>query len=199
MVRKNIIIQDGSNVYFTSDTHFQHGNIIKFCNRPYSNVEEMNNAIIENWNSVVGPNDIVFHLGDFAWSGSWHKGLDKLIGKIYLILGNHDIVDFKNSYQEKFEGFSQQICINIEGQRVLLNHFPILCYPDKCWQLFGHCHTVKSNNTGSDFNKLSNLSPTQYEVGVDFNDYRPISWKEIKEKIQFQVDNKVNMLYWVNC
>ena len=78
MVRKNIIIQDGSNVYFTSDTHFQHGNIIKFCNRPYSNVEEMNNAIIENWNSVVGPNDIVFHLGDFAWSGSWHKWLDTL-------------------------------------------------------------------------------------------------------------------------
>lgn len=55
------------NIFFTSDTHFWHENIIKFCNRPFSSVEEMNDTIIENWNKVVGENDIVFHLGDFVF------------------------------------------------------------------------------------------------------------------------------------
>lgn len=58
---------DGSKVYFTSDTHFYHSNIIDFCKRPFKNVEDMNETLIENWNRVVGQDDIVFHLGDFAW------------------------------------------------------------------------------------------------------------------------------------
>lgn len=180
----------------TLKTHFNHSNIIKYCDRPYKDKYEMDEALIYNWNEVVPEDGVVFHLGDFKWSGSWNTTLDRLNGKIHLITGNHDYEAAR--FINRFESIQEQVCINIEGQQILLNHFPILCYPDKCWQLFGHCHTVKSNNTGLDFNKLSNLSPTQYEVGVDFNDYRPISWKEIKEKIQFQVDNKVNMLYWID-
>ena len=57
---------DGSRVFFTSDTHFNHANIIRFCNRPFKDVSHMNEAIISNWNRVVGPEDIVFHLGDFC-------------------------------------------------------------------------------------------------------------------------------------
>lgn len=191
-----IRIENPDKVFFVSDTHFNHSNIIKYCDRPYKDKYEMDEALIYNWNEVVPEDGVVFHLGDFKWSGSWNTTLDRLNGKIHLIKGNHDYEAAR--FINRFESIQEQVCINIEGQQILLNHFPILCYPDKCWQLFGHCHTVKSNNTGLDFNKLSNLSPTQYEVGVDFNDYRPISWKEIKEKIQFQVDNKVNMLYWVN-
>ena len=58
---------DGDKVFFTSDTHFYHANIINFCKRPFANVETMNEALIENWNAVVGANDIVFHLGDFCF------------------------------------------------------------------------------------------------------------------------------------
>lgn len=58
---------DGSKVYFTSDTHFYHSNIIDFCKRPFKNVEDMNETLIENWNRVVGQDDIVFHLGGGAW------------------------------------------------------------------------------------------------------------------------------------
>ena len=88
----NFIYPDGNKVYFTSDTHFGHENIIKWCRRPYSSVEEMNEKLIENWNSVVGPDDIVFHLGDFAFGGSglWKEVLSRLNGKKYLIIGNHD-------------------------------------------------------------------------------------------------------------
>lgn len=53
---------DGSKVFFTSDTHFYHGNIIRFCNRPFKDVEVMNETIISNWNNTVGQDDIVFHL-----------------------------------------------------------------------------------------------------------------------------------------
>ena len=61
---------DGSRVFFTSDTHFNHTNIIRFCNRPFKDVTHMNETIIANWNSVVGPDDIIFHLGDFCLGGS---------------------------------------------------------------------------------------------------------------------------------
>ena len=75
---------DGSKVYFTSDTHFYHSNIIGFCKRPFKNVEDMNETLIENWNRVVGQDDIVFHLGDFCMGGSheWTKILNRLNGKI---------------------------------------------------------------------------------------------------------------------
>ena len=78
---------DGSRVFFTSDTHFNHANIIRFCNRPFKDVSHMNEAIISNWNRVVGPEDIVFHLGDFCLGGSaeWINVLNRLNGKIYLI------------------------------------------------------------------------------------------------------------------
>ena len=77
--------------FFTSDTHFNHANIIKFCNRPFKDVEQMNETLIANWNRVIGPNDTVFHLGDFCLGGAaeWTKVLDRLNGKIYLIMGNH--------------------------------------------------------------------------------------------------------------
>ena len=71
---------DGSKVFFTSDTHFYHGNIIRFCNRPFKDVEMMNETIIANWNNTIGQDDIVFHLGDFCLGGSaeWTKILDRL-------------------------------------------------------------------------------------------------------------------------
>ena len=71
--------------FFTSDTHFYHSNIIRFCNRPFANVEQMNESMIRNWNSVVGQDDEVFHLEDFCLGGSaeWAKILDRLNGHIW--------------------------------------------------------------------------------------------------------------------
>ena len=79
-------------IFFTSDSHFCHSNIIKFCDRPFKDVEEMNEILIDNWNKTVGPNDIIYHLGDFCFAGSaeWHSILGRLNGRIHLILGNHD-------------------------------------------------------------------------------------------------------------
>lgn len=84
---------DGSGVFFTSDSHFCHESIIHMTNRPFTNAEEMNNALIKNWNNVVGKNDIVFHLGDFCFGtpSKWKSILEQLNGNIYLIVGNHKI------------------------------------------------------------------------------------------------------------
>ncbi|MBQ4059987.1 MAG: metallophosphoesterase, partial [Lachnospiraceae bacterium] len=101
---------DGDKVFFTSDTHFYHSNIINFCGRPFKNVEVMNETLIANWNSVVGPDDIVFHLGDFCLGGSaeWTNILNRLNGKIYLIVGNHDIKNLRQGYYSRFEHIAMQ-------------------------------------------------------------------------------------------
>ena len=145
---------DGSKVFFTSDTHFYHGNIIRFCTRPFKDVEVMNETIISNWNNTVGQDDIVFHLGDFCLGGSaeWTKILDRLNGKIYLIMGNHDLKNIRQGYIDRFEYVAMQMHIEIGKQKIYLNHYPFLCFDGgykDVWQLFGHVHTRK-NNTGID-------------------------------------------------
>ena len=184
------------NIFFTSDTHFWHENILKFCNRPFSSIEEMNDTIINNWNSVVKENDIVFHLGDFCFCGSdkFKELIEKLNGKIYLILGNHDLKTIKQWHETKFEGVYQQMCIKIDGKKIYLNHFPFLCYAgtyyryeDAVWQLFGHVHSSDKNKNGLDNQRLSMLFPTQYDVGVDNNNYTPISFEEVKNIIETQM------------
>lgn len=206
--KTDIDIEDGSKVFFTSDTHFNHKNIIGSCHRPFSSVEEMNKAIIDNWNEKVPTDALVFHLGDFAW-GSNMKLYEDLIGslngRIILVKGNHDEKNLpKNTARllELFEGITNQIYCLIEGRYVYMNHYPFLCYGgvyrednDKVYQLFGHCHYGKIQ-TGLDMPRAKFLLPTQYDVGIDNNDYTPISWNEVDEKIKEQIKTDSNMTMW---
>ena len=93
---------NGDNIFFTSDTHFSHKNIIEFCERPFKTTEEMNQKLIENWNNKVGPNDIVYHLGD-VMLGDNSYGIEcvkRLKGTIYIIPGNHDTTSRMNLYKQ---------------------------------------------------------------------------------------------------
>ena len=76
--------------FFTADTHFGHENIIRYCDRPFSSVEDMDETMIENWNAVVGPGDHVWHVGDFAFSDKPERYFRRLNGQKHLVLGNHD-------------------------------------------------------------------------------------------------------------
>ena len=183
---------DGSRVYFTSDTHFNHTNIISYCQRPFKNVDEMNERIIANWNEVVGENDIIFHLGDFCLGGAaeWTRLLERLNGKIYLIMGNHDRKNIRQVFMDRFEHVAMQMHIEVGKQRIYLNHYPFLCFEGgykDVWQLFGHVHTRKSN-TGIDAGRLQYLYPTQYDVGVDNNNFAPVSFEQVKRIIGKQVE-----------
>ena len=184
----------GSNLYFTADSHFNHTNIIKFCNRPFKSVEQMNETLIANWNSVISEDDIVFHLGDFCLGGAaeWTKLLDRLNGKIYLILGNHDLKNFRQGFIQRFEHVALQMFITVDKQKMYLSHYPFLCFEggyNDVWQPFGHVHTRK-NNTGIDAERLQYLYPTQYDVGVDNNDFKPVSFNEVKAIINRQVEQR---------
>ena len=80
------------NIWWTSDTHFYHANVIKYSKRPFANVEEMNAALVRNWVAVVQPGDTIYHLGDFSFGRKEQNEalLQQLHGHKHLILGNHD-------------------------------------------------------------------------------------------------------------
>ena len=179
-------------VYFTSDTHFGHENIIRYCNRPFRNAEEMNAELIRRWRETVPEDGIVFHMGDFAHGNArlWNDILSALTGRKYLILGNHDMKALRQGYMGRFELVTQQMTIRVGGQAIVLNHNPFLCYGGSyrdVWQLFGHVHSGPASHTGLDHPRLRMLFPLQYDVGVDNNDFRPISFEEVKAKIEAQV------------
>lgn len=179
---------DGSKVFFTSDTHFWHGHVINFSHRPFNNIEEMNEALITLWNETVGPDDVIYHLGDFGFCGQekFTDIITRLNGKKYLILGNHDIKNIKKSWAEHFENIAMMAQINVEGQPIYLSHFPFYTWgglykENPIWHFYGHVHTKNGVITNRD----SWLQPNryQYDVGVDNNNYVPVSFNEIKAKI----------------
>lgn len=144
-------------VFFTSDTHFNHANILNFCNRPFADVEEMNEELITRWNNVVGKNDTVFHLGDFCFGGAaeWTRLLDQLHGKIHLIVGNHDLKNLRQGIINRFGEVTMQSQIQIDEHLIYLNHYPFLCYSGayrpEVWQLFGEVRLPR------DFGKIMGM------------------------------------------
>lgn len=138
--------------FFTSDTHFGHGNIIKFCNRPFSSVEEMDETIISRWNATIGKHDLVYHLGDFSFHGGVDKTKDiisRLNGHKFLILGNHDKrIEGNKMLRSMFVRVVDYLEIHDilptgEKKKLVLMHFPILSWHGArkgSWMLHGHCH-----------------------------------------------------------
>lgn len=198
----------GDSLFFISDTHFFHQNILRLCERPFDTIEEHDQKLIENWNSVVGPEDTVFHLGDFCFGGAqkWKEIRDQLNGHIILILGNHDIKTASQGMLTMFDYASQQMRIQVDGRTVYLNHFPFLTFahwnPDVyqrdslAFALSGHTH-IRKGDTGYDAQFTSLYKSTQYDVGVDLNDYKPIAWKEVNRRIQYQIDHHCNLTNWI--
>ena len=176
----NLNIND-QNIFFVSDTHFSHKNIIKYCNRPFSSVEEMDNAMINNWNSVVGIKDIVFIGGDFTLMGlkTWVWFLNKLNGIKYITPGNHDKKVPINIFKESSP--IMNILINgdeeiSDGQRITLCHYPMLSWYQSqrgAWQLYGHVHG----------RVLTKTTPNQLDVGVDVHNFTPIDYQSVKNLI----------------
>lgn len=184
--------EEAEHLFFTSDSHYDHKNIIKYCKRPFSSVEEMNQGLIDNWNSVVGKDDTVFHLGDVTFGGNTNliKYVSQLNGHIILIKGNHDRKLQQSICAKLFDYTCQQLTLNIDGITVFLNHFPFLCFSgtyktDKSIQLFGHIHSG-SLSSGPDIDRFMQYGTlNQYDVGVDNNHYTPVNWNDILKRIDY--------------
>lgn len=170
-------------IFFTSDIHFGHKNIIKYNNRPFSSVAEMDQKIIENWNRVVSQSDTVYHLGDFAFSKIDRivEILKQLNGNKVMILGNHDD-QIKNNKQLLIDNklvkeLSTYKEIKIENQFICLFHYGCRVWNKAhhgSWLLYGHSHGSlppygKSTDVGMDAPFILG-QPT----------YRPYSFKEIQ-------------------
>jgi len=165
------------NLYFTSDHHFGHKNIIKYCNRPFTDVHEMNKALIDNWNTVIPQDGTVYYLGDFAWRTCRFEEIRKrLNGKIHLIRGNHDRSTIKQKHYGLFESVQDYLEIEIQHpirKKLVLCHYPFRTW-DKShynsWSLHGHCH-----------GGLSHEGTLRLDVGVDTNNYYPYTLEQVIE------------------
>ena len=169
------------NVFFTSDFHMYHQNVLKFDDRPFNDVHEMHIAIEERWNDVVGPDDVVVYLGDLSFARGDDKSfvegmMNNLNGTIHYVLGNHDRVsDIKKI--NKFASVQDYLEVNIKYMQLdeSLNgvyvkretlfccmHYPILewnkKYHGNSFMIHGHCHMNLFNNDKDWFDKISEFS-----------------------------------------
>lgn len=178
-------------IFFISDTHWRHGNIIRYCNRPFSSVQEMDHALIVNWNKTVGENDIVFHLGDFAFAdkSKWRQLLNSLNGDKFLIQGNHDRND--DIPHDCFMSVDDMLQISIQDDELaggyatfILTHYPLATWAGINRGVFnchGHIHSTPDlSGTGFDIIIARNAPWNQYDVGCDRNDFTPVSYEELK-------------------
>lgn len=161
-------------VFITSDLHLDHTNIIKYCQRPFLSTEEMNNTLINNWNSVISKKDIVYFLGDMSFgrgSKPTDYWLDKLNGKVIFIKGNHDRSD-------KIE-FHDNYILEYKGHKFYLVHEPEKVPNDwKDWAICGHHH----NNKPEEY-PFINKAKKRINVSVELTKYLPVELDDILEKI----------------
>lgn len=162
-----------SRTWFTSDTHFWHQNIIKYCNRPWKTAEEMNDGMVERWNSVVGKYDTVFHLGDFSFGNraKVESVFNRLNGKINLIMGNHDRLEVSEYYDIGFH--------RVYDRPIVYRDFFLLSHAPLQWvenggvyaNIYGHVHDMAVYNT---------FTANSCCACVERHEYRPISFTEVK-------------------
>ena len=179
------------NIFFISDLHIGHKNVLKFDSRPFADVDEMHIEMIKRWNEVVDDDDIVYYLGDLAFARDeltkWF--IYSLKGKINFILGNHDKMKdiIKFGRWENIHEYGTEINVKDEDtigsrgsngyQRIIMSHYPILSWNKShygSWHLHGHCHgsLIKSNQ---DYYKRKVM-----DVGCNVIDYTPISYEKVK-------------------
>jgi calcineurin-like phosphoesterase family protein len=162
-------------IWLIGDTHFGHANIIRYCNRPFKTVEEMDEALIANWNARVNPGDSVLHVGDFAWRDP-EKYLERLNGNILVLIGNHDKPETPN--MPFVRGPVEFTVGDPFAQRLefFADHYPHRLWPGMesgVRHLFGHVH-----------GNLKRPTPGSMDVGVDVCNYAPISVAEVVERLR---------------
>ena len=149
-------------IRYLADMHFDHDSIIAYDNRPFDSVEEMNEALITNWNRVVtDPDDLTWILGDFCFRDGerWNELLSRLNGRKALILGNHDDTSAvrSESVRAQLEDVAEYREILDRDRHVVLCHYPILAFRDHYfgwYHLYGHVHASYEWNVTENAKRL---------------------------------------------
>lgn len=182
------------NVWFTSDLHFGHDKPFVYEPRGFSNIWDMNEAIIKNWNSVVNIEDEVYILGDLMLNNNENglKCIKQLKGRLHIVLGNHDTTTRRELYKGLYnvENICEAESVKIAGHRFFLCHYPVLCsnYDDndrplskRLISLCGHTHTT---NPFQDWDK-----GMIYHVELDAHNCTPVLVDDIIEDINERIKN----------
>ena len=191
-------------ILFTSDLHFGHENVIRFDNRPFNTVEEMDEEMIKRWNAKVGKGDIVYVLGDFIWKAATNEAVSiirRLNGQIILIKGNHDRFLHNAAAKKALAGIKDydDICVTLEDgttRRCILSHYFIPFYNGHRYQaihLHGHSHfTEESAEEVRITNELNEKGYDLkiYNVGCMYWDYTPVTLDEILGRKAYGQANK---------
>lgn len=172
-------------VWFTSDTHFGHRNIIGYTNRPFFSVDQMDEALIRNWNEVVRSTDTVYHLGDFAFTKPREASniARRLLGHKHLIFGNHDKalredVDFLSHF-ESARDYGE---LSVDGQKIVLCHTAFLVWNGShrgSWNLHGHSHG--SLPVSLPYHPAA--VARRLDVGVDVWNFYPVEFEWIRNEV----------------
>lgn len=176
--------------YYISDMHLGHNNVLRFDNRPFASVEEMDRMLIEYWNKRVKEDDHVYVVGDFCYKSAYTPEyyLSRLNGHKHLIVGNHDGAIMKSpKAQEYFESIDKILRINDEGRGVVLCHYPIADWEARhhgSMHVYGHIH-------GNDVEcmRLLQRRGEAYNAAACLNNYTPCKLEELS-------DNNQNYLQW---
>jgi calcineurin-like phosphoesterase family protein len=178
-------------LYFTSDLHFGHENLLQ-SRTSFSAIEEMDERLIQNWNKKVEKRDEVYILGDFSFRAkkSIHTYLKRLNGKKHLIIGNHDGKWMKEigNLSAYFASVSDIKTIRYEKQELVLCHYPMLEWPGKYYLLHGHIHGNKNTMTYHYIKK--NLSMA-LNCSVDINQFEPVTLQELLKNNEVWYERRI--------
>jgi len=173
--------------------HFGHANILKHDKRPFSSIEEHDEALIANWHEAVRAQDVIYCLGDITFSSKRDaivELLGRLNGKIFLVRGNHDRLVDRPGIRERFEAIENLTILKLKGEGIEVpggKLYVSLCHyamrrwrsshrPDS-WHLYGHSH--------GQLEEAANLS---FDCGIMLTQWRPAPWEDIvirmKEKLE---------------
>ena len=167
--------------WFSSDWHLGHANVIRFSDRPFKSVEEMNKEIIRRMFAPMKKGDDLYLLGDLSWSEEGYEMIfaeaDRKGVNIHWILGNHDQKEYRK-YRNRVKSITDYREIKVQGHSVTLCHYPMLTWNKShfdAWMLFGHHHT-----SGHGDSKIKELTKGKMlNVNCEFNDYKPYSENDI--------------------
>lgn len=180
-------------IYFISDTHFNHINIIEYCNRPFKDVQEMNDFIITRWNEIIEDNDIVYHLGDFALGkkDDINDIVKKLKGQIHLVRGNHDKWNV-STYEELGLNILRNPPIRLDEYKLILSHTPI---PDKqipngYINIHGHIHNKTLDECIEKYDSKLYSKNKHINISCDVIEFKPISIEKLTTCFDENIENK---------
>lgn len=180
--------------YYISDTHFGHKNIIKHdanngCKK-FSSIEEHDNLLVKNWNSIVTPQDNIYILGDFSWLSArkTEELIKELNGAKFLIKGNHDHWCKDSACKKLFQGIYDYKMIMDGDKTVIMSHYPILFYQNQhrnAIHLYGHVHNTREEKLFQDACKhiadTTDIPMNCHNVGCMLWDYKPVTLQQILE------------------